>query len=535
MQFLDKLNEATDNKYSYLRISNLNLDIGTNSLSVVCLLPPEITDKEFGDEDKKVVEDFCRQQIPEQFSLKIVFIKNKLNKEAILKQVLSFMSSRHKTLSGQYDAGMTDVEIDDKKVTITLYMTSAVIAYCEQSGLKDNLAKFIYSQNCADKVTVKLGVSREVDSEELLVDRENVKYVDMGEIDIIGDYHYYVGKDITKRPRYIEKYKKEMDGICVCGTVKELKTINITDKNSPDNRLKKVLYKFVIDDTTGSMDCLYFARLRKPKKYESDKPYVTCLEGLKEGDDVVIFGNYRKSDYSGKNELLVVKLAKCRINYSGLDERRENIKKANKIKVFQKPQPYKEEIRDNLFDLLGHCDYIMNNKFIVFDLETTGTSIASDEIIEIGAVKLVEGRITEYYDTLVDPDKHIPDEASGVNHIYDDDVKNAPYIEDVFPFFMEYCKGYILIAHNGNGFDFRFLERYCNKFGIPFDNELVDSLTEARRILKKQRSHSLASLCNYYGIVNKNAHRAYEDAEATAKVFVKLMDEQYRKENTEED
>ena len=94
---------------------------------------------------------------------------------------------------------------------------------------------------------------------------------------------------------------------------------------------------------------------------------------------------------------------------------------------------------------------------------------------------------------------------------------------------MQYCKGYILIAHNGSGFDFRFLERYCNKYGIPFENELVDSLTEARKILKKQRSHSLASLCSYYNIVNKNAHRAYEDAEATAKVFVKLMDEFYRK------
>ena len=59
MQFLDKLNEATNNKYSYLRISNLNLDIGTNSLSVVCLLPPEITEDKFTDDDKRIIEEFC--------------------------------------------------------------------------------------------------------------------------------------------------------------------------------------------------------------------------------------------------------------------------------------------------------------------------------------------------------------------------------------------------------------------------------------------------------------------------------------------
>lgn len=530
MQFLDKLNQATNNKYNFLRVSNLNLDIGSNSLSVVCLLPPDLDDEKFTDEDKKTVEEFCRQEIPEQFSLKIAFIKNKLNKEVILKQVINFMSNKHKTLSNQYDAGMTDIEIlDGNKIIVNLYMSSAVIDYCEKSGIKDNLAKYIYSQNCAEKVTVKLNVSKEVDSEQLLIDRENVRYVDMGEIDIIGDYHYYIGKDILKKPRYIDKYKKEMEGICVCGTIKELKTFNVLDKNSPDKRLKKVLYKFTIDDTTGSMDCIYFAKPRKPKKHEENKEFVTCLDGLKEGDDVVVFGNYRMSDYSGKNELNVLKLALCKINYQGLDERRESIKRANKVKVFQKPQEYKEEIKDNLFDMLGHCDYIMNNKFIVFDLETTGTSISGDEIIEIGAVKLVEGKIIEYYNTLVDPDRHIPEGASEVNHIYDEDVKNAPYIEDVMPFFMDYCKGYILIAHNGAGFDFRFIEKYCNKFGLKFENKLVDSLTEARKILKKQRSHSLASLCNYYNIVNKNAHRAYEDAEATAKVFVKLMDEFYRK------
>lgn len=532
MQFIDRLNQATADKYEFLRISRLNLDIGTSSLSVVCLLPEDITEDKFSDEDKKIVEEFCRNQIPDTFSLKISFVKNKLNAEAILNQAVRFISAKYQTLTSQYDPNMTKISIDGKKVNIDLFVVSTVVHYCEKSGFKDSLAKFIYSQNCTDKVTVRINVAREVDAEKVLEDRESVHYVDIGEIDIIGDYHYYIGKDIGRKPRYIDKYKKEMDGICVCGTVGEIKRINIIDKTSPDRRVKKVLFKFTIDDSTGKMDCLYFAKLRKPKKHEDDhgNGFVTCLDSLAEGDDVVIFGNYRYSDFSDKNELTVVKLALCKINYAGMDKRREEIKKANKIKVFQIPKKYEVDITDNLFDIMGHCDYILDNKFIVFDLETTGTNTETDDIIEIGAVKLEGGKITEYYDTLIDPDRHIPDGASQVNHIYDDDVKNAPYIEDVIGFFMNYCKGYKLIAHNGHGFDFKFIKRLCEKFNLPFENQLIDSLTEARRILPYLRRHSLGALCEHYNVINQNAHRAYEDSEATAKVFVKMMDEYYSRE-----
>ena len=319
-----------------------------------------------------------------------------------------------------------------------------------------------------------------------------------------------------------------MDGICVCGTVSELKRFNILDKNSSDRKVKSVLFKFVLSDTTGKMDCLYFARTRKPKANKGEKDFTTCLDVLKDGDDVIITGDYRYSDYSGKNELSVTKLALCKINYESLEKRREDIKLANKIKIFQTPKAYDVDMNDSLLDLLGHCDYIMNNKFMVFDLETTGTDTERDDIIEIGAVKLEYGKIVEYYDTLVDPKRSIPSGASEVNHIYDEDVKNAPYIEDVFGFFMDYCKDYILVAHNGAGFDFKIVKRLAGQLGYPFYFQTVDSLTEARKILPSSRRHSLGALCDHYGIVNRNAHRAYEDAEATAKVFVKLMDDKYR-------
>lgn len=526
MQFIDKLNEATNNKYEFLRISKLNLDVGANSLSVVCLLPQNITEDKFSEKDKKVIEEFCRSQVPGTFALKIAFVKNLINQEAISKQVFNFISLKYQTILSQMDPSMTEVKIESDRIVIDIYVYSTAQFFCENSGLKEKLAKHIYNQNCINKIVVNIKVCKSVDTDRLLEERENVKYVDSGEIEVVGGYHYLVGKDITRKPRYIEKYKKEMDGICVCGTVSELKRINIVDKNSPDRRLKNVLFKFVISDSTGKMDCVYFAKIRKPKKDE--KEHTTCLDMLKDGDDVVILGNYKYSDYSDKNELTVVRLALCKINYDALAKRREDIKLANKIKIFQSPKAYDVDMNESLLDLLGHCDYIMNNKFVVFDLETTGLNTDTDDIIEIGAVKLEEGKIVEYYNTLVDPKRSIPAGASEVNNIYDVDVKNAPYIEDVFGFFVDYCKGYVLVAHNGAGFDFKIIKRIASQLGYPLYNPMIDSLTEARNVLPSQRRHSLGALCEHYGIVNKNAHRAYEDAEATAKVFVKLMDDKYR-------
>ncbi|MDE6471499.1 MAG: 3'-5' exoribonuclease [Clostridia bacterium] len=525
MQFIDKLNEATNNKYDFLRISKLNLDVGANSLSVVCLLPQDITDDKFSEKDKKVIEEFCRSQVPSSFALKIAFVKNLINQEAISKQVFNFISLKYQTILTQMDPSMTDVRIEADRIVIDIYVFSTAQYFCENSGLKEKLAKHIFNQNCVNKVVVNIKVCKAVDTDKLLKEREDIKYVDNGEIEIVGDYHYLVGKDINRKPRYIEKYKKEMDGICVCGTVSELKRINIIDKKSPDRRLKNILFKFVISDSTGKMDCIYFAKIRKPKKGERE--HTTCLDMLKEGDDVVILGNYKYSDFSDKNELTVVRLALCKINYDALAKRREDIKLANKIKIFQSPKAYEVDMNDSLLDLLGHCDYIMNNKFVVFDLETTGLNTETDDIIELGAVKLEEGKIVEYYNTLVDPKRSIPEGASKVNNIYDADVKNAPYIEDVFGFFVDYCKGYVLVAHNGAGFDFKIIKRVAGQLGYPLYNEMVDSLTEARNVLPGSRRHSLEALCDHYGIVNRNAHRAYEDAEATAKVFVKLMDDKF--------
>lgn len=124
MQFIDKLNEATNNKYDFLRISKLNLDVGANSLSVVCLLPQDISEDKFSEQDKKIIEEFCRSQVPNTFALKIAFVKNLINQEAISKQVFNFISLKYQTILAQMDPSMTDVKIEGDRIVIDIYVFS---------------------------------------------------------------------------------------------------------------------------------------------------------------------------------------------------------------------------------------------------------------------------------------------------------------------------------------------------------------------------------------------------------------------------
>ena len=120
MQFIDKLNEATNNKYEFLRISKLNLDVGASSLSVVCLLPQDITEDKFSENDKRAIEEFCRNQVPDTFALKIAFVKNLINQEAVSKQVFNYISLKHQTILTQMDPSMTDIKIDGDRLIINL-------------------------------------------------------------------------------------------------------------------------------------------------------------------------------------------------------------------------------------------------------------------------------------------------------------------------------------------------------------------------------------------------------------------------------
>ncbi|MBO5208412.1 MAG: PolC-type DNA polymerase III [Lachnospiraceae bacterium] len=164
----------------------------------------------------------------------------------------------------------------------------------------------------------------------------------------------------------------------------------------------------------------------------------------------------------------------------------------------------------------------LQETFVVFDIETTGFSPVNNRIIEIGAVKVEEGKITDRFSTFVNPDVPIPFEIEKLTSINDEMVMDSPQIDVILPQFMEFCKGAVLVAHNAN-FDMSFIMENCDRLGIEHDFTYIDTVGIARVLLPGQAKHTLDAVAKTLGISLENHHRAVDDAEATAEIFVKFI------------
>lgn len=174
------------------------------------------------------------------------------------------------------------------------------------------------------------------------------------------------------------------------------------------------------------------------------------------------------------------------------------------------------------------CQYVPD--YVLYDLETTGTSGNYDEIIEISAVKVRNGKIVEEFSELVNPKRSIPARASMVNHIYDEMVKDAPTFEEILPKFLQFIGEDILVGHNINSFDMKFLYRDCEKyFGQTLTNDFVDTLKIAKSVFPDWKHRRLSDLAEYYGISTSGAHRALADCKMNQQVFERMAHEDEKK------
>lgn len=160
------------------------------------------------------------------------------------------------------------------------------------------------------------------------------------------------------------------------------------------------------------------------------------------------------------------------------------------------------------------------DSFVVFDLETTGFGDRAG-ITEIGAVKVEHGEFIDVFSSLVNPGCHIPYPVQMLNGITDEDVADAPCFSSLLPDFLEFVGSDPLIAHNAS-FDCGFLYREAKKLGLFIGNPVVDTVRLARRVWPGLPTYKLTYLTDYHGIAQEDAHRAWCDAQATAKLYLMM-------------
>ncbi|MEG0005176.1 MAG: PolC-type DNA polymerase III [Clostridium sp.] len=173
--------------------------------------------------------------------------------------------------------------------------------------------------------------------------------------------------------------------------------------------------------------------------------------------------------------------------------------------------------------ICGPREYSLNDEYIVFDIETTGLNKATEEITEIGAVKIKNKEIIDTFSALINPLKPIPFEITKLTGITNEMVRDKESIDKVMPRFLEFIGNSPVVAHNAK-FDTGFIIEKCNRLNLEFKNTVVDTLTISRWLLKDLKKHKLNILAEYFNISLENHHRAVDDAVATAGIFFKFID-----------
>ena len=199
----------------------------------------------------------------------------------------------------------------------------------------------------------------------------------------------------------------------------------------------------------------------------------------------------------------------------------ERLDKDDPFKVLYGVEGY---VVDDLTEIaVGAGDETLDDTYVVFDIETTGFSAIKDKIIEIGAVKVVNGKIVDTFSTFVNPERPIPFEITKLTSITDEMVMEYPNIEVILPQFLEFAKDAVLVAHNAS-FDVGFIEQNCRYQDIEPHFISVDTVALARVLLPTLSKYKLNIVAKALGISLENHHRAVDDAGATAEIFVKFVE-----------
>lgn len=166
--------------------------------------------------------------------------------------------------------------------------------------------------------------------------------------------------------------------------------------------------------------------------------------------------------------------------------------------------------------------------FVCVDLETTGLNPKTDRIIEIGMVKVREGKIVEQFSSLINPRQQLEERIEQITGITQKELENQPLQKEILPQILEFLEEDVLLGHRVL-FDYSFLKRAFTNEKIPFERKGIDTLKIARKVVADCESKSLPKLCSHYGI-EYHPHRALSDALATVELYQKLSELYYEEE-----
>lgn len=406
----------------------------------------------------------------------------------------------------------------DKPNKVEFVLSELFFAHALHKGLDKKVAAELNDAFCADFSVVIKSDNKEVDlSGDILppVKPLGLNIGDFGDKRVIvpNSIERLTGKEIDRPAVYIKDLSKHADAV-ICGSVRGWQQLSYKarDKEDPNKTYDRTYYKFVLEDFTGSVECVYFTNKSTPKS----------MEEMPDGQELIMGGTVKPPAVkNGKISFNARNISYCEIP-EGLTEVKFRMPVPSDYRRVL-PSPVVEMVQDSMFGSKKLPQSVVDNTYVVFDVETTGLSSVTDKITEIGAVKIKDGRIAEQFSTLINPQRKLTLENTLLTGITDDMLKNAPLFDEVAGDFYRFCDGAVLVAHNAK-FDMGFLNSYADMTHYYFEHEVMDTWNIATKKVRLN-DYKLSTLAKHYGVINDAAHRALSDAFTTAKVFLELCKE----------
>ncbi len=520
----DYINNKTNCKFNYLKLVGIVFDKTRNTYQVDIIYPQSIDN--ISDEDKTMITQYTREFLNLKADVEVKIRKSYIEENIILKFVKNFLENNYPSIALNLEKDAIKVIISEQ-VIIQIKCSSTIKQNFENKNLKQILISNLDNNFCA-RFEISLIEVEDEDYDEFLQSRlTELEYNNISNMFSsaqkrrydVNITHKIMGETIDIMPQAIADFDKPSSSVIVAGRVKFLANKTYKSKRKPKNEGDepelKPMFSFVLEDRTGKINAVSF-----PSKANFHK-----MGLIKDGDNVIIKGDIEK--FGERLSLRVKSLSMCeriKVEDNANNEIAEaaHTNKVNAKYIYVSPKKYKIVFQENLFAVHNEVDEkFIGQDFVVFDLETTGLEPSTNEIIEIGAVKIRDGVVIETFTTFVKPQIAIPDEITKITNITNDMVANAPNIRQVLPDFYKFTRGATLVAYN-IPFDYGFIKAASKKYGYDFDNPQIDALVVARDKVRGLGRYNLGAVCNYLGISLVGAHRALQDTIATAELFIKL-------------
>lgn len=342
-----------------------------------------------------------------------------------------------------------------------------------------------------------------------------------------------------------------------------------------------VLLSFVITDNTSSIKCKMFLKYRNGwrRKDDEERPLTQeeidrvedIIVQIKKGEGLIVRGSCEKDSFE-RGELTIMARDIMRFDIPKREDKSEQkrvelhahtqmsnmdatvsaedliamaakwghkaiaITDSGVVQAF--PQAFQAADKHNIKLIPGLEAYMIQKgavvkksssedfdaPIVVLDFETTGLNTKEDRITEIGAVKLVKGKIVDSYSKLVNPGRPLSEQIVRLTGITDQMLANAPKAHEVLPEFLEFLGDCPIAAHNAK-FDMGMLKSELARINLKHESAVIDTLFLAQRLYPEMPRYRLGTLCRHLGVSLKNAHRAVHDAKATAECLAIMLDE----------